>query len=137
MLAALGLFLVLAVLLFGSLYMAVGAACSELKDAQSLMMPIVLLSVLPMLVWTAVLRNPASPLSVGMSLFPFATPFLMLMRLGLQPSPPVWQVVLSVVLTTATAILCVWAAGKIFRTGLLMQGKPPSLREMARWVVAR
>ena len=137
LLGALVGFLVLAILLFGSLYMAVGAACNDLKDAQSLMMPIVLMSMLPMFVWTAVLRNPASPLSVGMSLFPFATPFLMLMRLGLQPSPPAWQVALSVVLTTATAIGCVWAAGKVFRTGLLMQGKAPSFRELARWVVAR
>lgn len=130
-------FIVLAIVLYGSLYMAVGSACSDLKDAQSLMMPVMLLSILPVLVWTAVLRNPASPLSVGMSLFPFATPFLMLMRLGLQPSPPAWQVVLSIVLTTGTAVACVWAAGKIFRTGLLMQGKPPSLRELGRWVLAR
>lgn len=130
-------FIVLAIALYGSLYMAVGSACSDLKDAQSLMMPVMLLSMLPVFVWTVVLRNPASPLSVGMSLFPFATPFLMLMRLALQPSPPAWQVALSIVLTTVTAVACVWAAGKIFRTGLLMQGKPPSFRELARWVVAR
>jgi ABC-type Na+ efflux pump permease subunit len=84
-----------------------------------------------------VLQNPASPLSVGMSLFPPASPFLMLMRLALRPAPPAWQVALSVVLTTATALVCVWAAGKIFRTGLLMQGKAPSFRELLRWVMAR
>jgi len=81
----------------------VGAACSELKDAQSLMMPVMLLSMIPVFVWTAVLKNPTSPLSVGMSLFPPASPFLMLMRLALRPAPPAWQVVLSVVLTTLTA----------------------------------
>ena len=98
--------------------MAVGAACNELKDAQSLMMPVMLLSMFPVFVWTAVLQNPSSPLSVGMSLFPPASPFLMLMRLALRPAPPAWQVGLSVVLTTATALFCIWAAGKIFRTGL-------------------
>ncbi len=134
---ALFLFLVLAILLYGSMYTAVGSACSELKDAQSLMMPVMLLSMLPIFVWTAVLKNPASPLSVGMSLFPPATPFLMLMRLALSPAPPAWQVVLSVILTTLTAIFCLWAAGKIFRTGLLMQGKAPSFAELARWVVAK
>ena len=61
----------------------------------------------------------------------------MLMRLALSPAPPAWQVVLSVILTTLTAIFCVWAAGKIFRTGLLMQGKAPSFAELARWVVAK
>ena len=68
------LFLVLAILLYGSLYMAVGAACSELKDAQSLMMPVMLLSMLPVFVWTAVLKNPASPLSVGHVALPAGQP---------------------------------------------------------------
>ena len=137
LIAALIFFLILAILLYGSLYMAVGSACSELKDAQSLMMPVMLLSMLPVFVWTAVLKNPSSPLSVGMSLFPPASPFLMLMRLALCPSPPAWQVALAVVLTTLTAMAIIWAAGKIFRTGLLMQGKPPSFAELARWVMAK
>lgn len=137
LLVALAVFLVLAVMLYGSLYMAVGAACSELKDAQSLMMPVMLLSMLPMFVWTAVIQNPSSPISVGMSLFPPATPFLMMMRLALKPSPPFWQVGLGVVLTLLTTLVCVWAGGKIFRTGLLMHGKAPSFRELARWVVSR
>ena len=135
--AALVVFLFLAILLYGSLYTAVGAACSELKDAQSLMMPVMLLSMIPVFVWTAVLKNPTSPLSVGMSLFPPASPFLMLMRLALRPAPPAWQVVLSVVFTTLATMVIVWAAGKIFRTGLLMQGKPPSFVELARWVMAK
>lgn len=133
LLAALILFLFLAVLVFGSLYMAVGAACNDLKDAQSLMWPVMILSMLPMFVWTSVLKNPSSPLSVGMSLFPTASPFLMLMRMAMQPTPPAWQVVLSVVLTTLTALACVWIGGRIFRTGLLMQGKTPTIAEMAKW----
>jgi ABC-type Na+ efflux pump permease subunit len=137
LLAILALFMVLAVLLYGSLYMAVGAACSELKDAQSLMMPVMLLSMLPMFVWTAIVQNPASPLSVGMSLFPPATPFLMPMRMVLRPSAPPWQVALGIVLTLLTVVACVAAAGKIFRTGLLMHGKAPTFRELARWVMAR
>jgi ABC-type Na+ efflux pump permease subunit len=137
LIAALALFLFLAILLYGSLYMAVGAACSELKDAQSLMMPVMLMSMLPVFVWMTVLKNPSSPLSVGMSLFPPASPFLMLMRMALRPAPPVWQVGLSVVLTALTATVCIWGAGKIFRTGLLMQGKAPSFAELARWVMAK
>ena len=61
LLAGLGLYLVLAIMLYGSLYMAVGAACNELKDAQSLMMPVMLLSMFPIFVWTAVLAEPIEP----------------------------------------------------------------------------
>ena len=137
LLMAMGLFLVLAILVYGSQYMAVGAACSELKDAQSLMMPVILLSTFPVMVWPAILKDPASPLAVGLSLFPPASPYLMLMRMGMRPAPPAWQVGLAVVGTALTAILCIWAAGKIFRTGLLMQGKAPSFRELARWVMTK
>jgi ABC-type Na+ efflux pump permease subunit len=137
LMVALAVFMVLAILLFGSLFMAVGSACSELKDAQSLMMPVLLLTMLPMFVVTAVVTNPSSTLSVGLSLFPPASPYLMLMRLAMRPSPPAWQVGLSIVGTTLTALLCVWAAAKIFRTGLLMQGKAPSYRELAKWVMAK
>jgi ABC-type Na+ efflux pump permease subunit len=137
LLVALVAFLVLATLLFGSLYMAVGAACNDTKDAQSLMMPVMLLSMFPAIVWMPVMRNPSSTLSVGMSLFPPASPFLMLMRIALRPAPPTWQVGLAVVLTAVTTLFCVWAAAKIFRTGLLMQGKAPSYAELVRWVFAK
>jgi ABC-type Na+ efflux pump permease subunit len=137
LLAAAVLFLFLGVLLFGSLFMAIGSACNDLKDAQSLMFPVMMLAMLPAILWSIVLRQPNSPMSVGASLFPPATPFLMLMRMALTPPPPAWQVGLGVALTTLTAIACVWAAGKIFRTGLLMSGKAPTFAELAKWVVAR
>ncbi len=61
------------------------------------------------------------------------------MRLGWPCGRPLLpgRVVLSVILTTLTAMAVVWAAGKIFRTGLLMQGKPPSFVELARWMLAK
>ena len=131
------LFMLLAVFFFGSLYIAIGSACSELKDAQSLMMPVVLLTIMPVMVWTLVLKAPNSGLSVAFSLFPPATPFLMLLRMALHPGPPWWQAALSVVLTLAATVGCVWAAGKIFRTGVLMQGKSATFAQMLRWVLAK
>jgi ABC-type Na+ efflux pump permease subunit len=130
----LAVFLVLAVLLFGSMFTAVGAACSDLKDAQTLMLPVMLLVMLPAFLWTAIIRAPTSGLAVGASLFPPATPFLMLLRMALRPSPPPWQVLLSIVLTTATALIMVWAAGRILRVGLLAQGKAPSIPRLVKWV---
>ena len=135
-LAWLFLFLAMAACIFGSIFITIGAACSDLKDAQGMMTPAMLFLMLPWMTWFAILNAPESPMSVGLSLFPTATPFLMLLRIAIPPGPPLWQIVLSVVLTGATAVALVHAAGKIFRTGLLMQGKAATLTEMWKWVRA-
>lgn len=127
-------YLLCAVLIFGSIFIAIGAACSDLKDSQAMMQPVMILLMLPVLMVPMVLRAPASTISVVASLIPTATPFLMLVRLALTPPPPLWQLALSVVLTVSTAAALVWAAGRIFRVGLLMQGKPPNLPELLRWI---
>lgn len=130
------LFLVLAVVLYGSMFIAIGAACSEVKDAQGMMTPALVLGMLPIFLWLNVAQNPDSTYSVLLSLFPFATPYLMLLRLAIPPGPPAWQVALGLVLVCATAGGMVWVAGRILRVGLLMQGKTASYREMVRWVRA-
>jgi ABC-type Na+ efflux pump permease subunit len=129
-------FLALSVLMYGSIFLSIGAACSDIKDAGAMMGPAMMLMMLPWMTWFAVLNAPDSPLSIGLSLLPTATPFLMLLRIALPPGPPMWQVVIGLVLTTATSVALAYAAGKIFRTGLLMQGKGATLAEMWRWVRA-
>jgi ABC-2 type transport system permease protein len=129
-------FLAMAVLMFGAIFITIGAACSNLKDAQGMMTPAMLLLMLPWMTWFAIINAPESPVAVALSLFPTATPFLMLLRIAIPPGPPMWQVLLSVVLTGAMTVFLVYAAGKIFRTGLLMQGKAPTLGEMWKWVRA-
>lgn len=131
------LFLILAVLIFGSIFIAIGAACGDLKDSQNMVTPAMLLIMLPMMTVGSVLRAPDAAMASVLSLIPTAAPFLMLLRISLQPGPPPWQIALSVALMLATVVLCIWAAGKIFRTGLLMQGKSATLVEMLRWVKAR
>jgi ABC-2 type transport system permease protein len=129
-------FLSMAVFMFGSIFITIGAACSDLKDAQGMMTPAMLLLMLPWMTWFSIINAPESPVSVALSLFPTATPFLMLLRLAIPPGPPIWQVVLGVILTAATSVAFVYAAGKIFRTGLLMQGKAATFGEMWKWVRA-
>ena len=131
------LFLVIAVVLFGAMFVAIGAACSEVKDAQGMMMPAMVLAMFPMFLWLHVVQNPDSAMSVGFSLFPFASPYLMLLRLAIPPGPPAWQVVLAVIGSVATTVAMVYAAGRILRVGLLMQGKTANYREMARWIMAK
>lgn len=130
------LFLLLASFMFGSVFIAIGAACSDLKDAQGMMPPAMLILMLPWLTWFAVLNAPDSPIAIGLSMLPTATPFLMLLRIMLPPGPPLWQIGVSVVLTAIVSVLAVYAAGRIFRTGLLMQGKSATFGEMWRWVRA-
>lgn len=130
------LFLICAVLMYGSIFLALGSACSDLKDAQSMMQPAILLIMLPYLASFAVIRSPDSPLATGLSMFPTVTPFIMMMRLAMPPGPPMWQVIASVLIVLATTVFLVWAAGRIFRVGILMQGKAPNLPEVLRWIRA-
>jgi ABC-2 type transport system permease protein len=131
------LYLTLALFIFGSLFVAIGAACNDLKDSQNMMTPVMLLVMIPVFTAGTVLRAPDGTLATVLSLVPTAAPFLMLLRISLQPGPPMWQIVVSVVIMTGTALAVVWAAGKIFRTGLLMQGKSATLTEMLKWVTAK
>jgi len=130
-------FQLMALLIFGSIFSAIGASCSEMRDAQSMMTPAMLIVMIPMFLWFPVLRSPDSPFAVAVSLFPPATPFLMLVRLAIPPGPAVWEVVLSAVLTAGFTLCCVWAAGKIFRIGVLAQGQAPSYRRLMQWVFSR
>ncbi len=130
------LFLICAVLMFGSVFVAIGSACSDLKDAQSMMQPAMLILLLPLFVAPVVINDPNSSIAVGVSLVPTAAPFIMLLRLAMTPAPPIWQVGLSVVLMFGATVFLVWAASRIFRVGLLMQGKAPNLPELWRWIWA-
>ena len=82
------------------------------------------------------MRAPDGMFGTVLSMVPTAAPFLMMVRISMQPGPPLWQVLISVVLMLSTVVVCAWAAGRIFRTGLLMQGKSASFAEMIRWVRA-
>jgi ABC-2 type transport system permease protein len=127
-------FLSLNVVFYSAIFLAIGAACADAKDTQSLSMPAMLLVMIPMFSWAPVLKDPSSTFSVLLSLFPPATPSIMLMRVLLPPGPPAWQVALGIALTAAFTLAAVWAAGKVFRTGMLLQGKSANVREIVRWV---
>jgi ABC-2 type transport system permease protein len=124
-----------AVMLFGALFAAVGAAASDIKEAQSLMMPVMLLVVWPMFIWVPVLQQPLSGLATWTSLWPSATPFLMLVRQASPVAVPAWQPWVGLTGLILASVLVVWAGGRVFRIGLLMQGKAPRPAELLRWVM--
>jgi ABC-2 type transport system permease protein len=128
------LFLICAALMYGAIFLALGSACSSINDAQSLMQPAMLLLMLAYVGSFVVVRAPDSVLAVGMSFIPTMTPFAMMLRMAIPPGAPSWQVLMSVVLLVGATAGVVWAAGRIFRVGILMQGKAPNLPELLRWI---
>jgi ABC-2 type transport system permease protein len=130
------LFLICAALMYGSMFLALGSACSSISDAQSLLQPATMLLLLAYLGSFVAIRAPDSSLAIGMSLFPTMTPFTMILRMAIPPGVPGWQVILSITILIASTGLVVWAASRIFRIGLLMQGKAPNLPELLRWIRA-
>jgi ABC-type Na+ efflux pump permease subunit len=127
-------FQVMAVLMFGSLFIAIGAACTDIKESQTMMMPVMLVVCIPLFVWFHVIQEPNSTFSLWISLFPFATPMLMVARQAVPPGIPVWQPLLGVGIVLAATVFCVYAAGRIFRVGILMQGKGAKFADLFRWV---
>jgi len=128
------LFQTLAVLMYGALFIAIGAAVNDMREAQSAMMPVMLFAMVPMFVWLYVVKEPDSTASIAFSLFPPATPMLMVLRLSVPSGVPLWQPILGSLLVLLSTIVCVFAAGRIFRIGILMQGEGFSLIRVAGWV---
>jgi ABC-type Na+ efflux pump permease subunit len=127
--------LILALLIFGSIFIAVGAAATDVKETQTLLMPIMLIACLPFFALSAIMQDPNGSIATAFSFIPFATPMLLVARESVPPGVPVWQMVAGIALVLATTWFCVWAAGRIFRVGILMTGKGASFRQMMRWVV--
>ena len=130
-------FQLLSLLIFGSIFLAIGSACSEIRDAQSFMFPVMMLVVLPFFVFMPTLQSPGSSFARWFSLFPPATPMLMMLRIAIPPGPPWWEIALGVALTTLFMLGCVWAGAKIFRIGVLAQGQAPSFGKLLAWILSK
>jgi ABC-2 type transport system permease protein len=126
-------FFLLGYFLYASLYAAIGSAVNTIQEAQSLAFPAVLPLIISMIFFPLVLRSPDSPLAVGLSLFPMATPLLMFLRITVL-TPPLWQIALSILLTLITIGFVTWASARVYRVGILMYGKRPTFPELLRWV---
>ncbi len=97
------------------------------------MMPVMMLLVIPLLLIMFIMRSPDSSLSVTLSMIPFFAPILMLLRVCIL-LPPFSQVGGSILLLLLTTVLMIWICAKIYRVGILMYGKRPSVREIIKWM---
>jgi ABC-2 type transport system permease protein len=126
-------FFLLGYFLYAAMYAAIGASVNTIQEAQTLVFPVMMPLIVSVMFFPVVIQNPESPLSVGLSLIPFATPLLMFLRITVL-APPLWQIALSILLTSATVALMTWASARIYRVGILMYGKRPTFPEILRWV---
>lgn len=126
-------FFLLGYFLYGAVYAAVGASVNSQQEAHSLAFPILMPLILAVMFFPMVLSSPDSKLSTVLSLVPFWTPLLMFLRVSAL-MPPAWQVGLSIALTLATTFALNWAAARIYRVGILMYGKRPTLSEILKWI---
>ncbi|MBR1645128.1 MAG: ABC transporter permease [Bacteroidales bacterium] len=119
-------------LLYASFFAAVGASVNSPDDTSQFMMPMVFIMIFGLYAAMYSVENTNGPLAFWSSLFPLTSPIVMMVRIPF--GVPLWQEVLSLVLLFGTALTFVWIGGKIYRVGILMYGKKPTLKEMLKWV---
>ena len=132
-LPAFAVFFVLGFLLYSALYAALGAMVNSEQEAQQWQFVVVMPIIIPVMLMTYVIRQPNAPLSVWMSLVPFFAPILMYVRVVVQP-PPLWQIGVCIALMVLTVWGAVALCSRIYRVGILMYGKRPTLPEIVKWV---
>ncbi|HIY68213.1 MAG TPA: ABC transporter permease [Candidatus Alistipes intestinigallinarum] len=119
-------------LLYSAMFAAVGSAVDNIQDASQLQMPITLPIILALLAMLAVIEDPNSQLSFWFSIIPFTSPVVMMARIPYDI--PWWEIGLSLAVLYASFVGMVWLAAKIYRVGIFMYGKKPTLKELAKWV---
>jgi ABC-type Na+ efflux pump permease subunit len=128
------IYYILGFLLFSSIMAGVGSICNTLKETQSLMMPISLMFVLPMISWFNLAKHPDGTYARVLSFVPPLTPMVMVLRLSASPDLRLLEIIASMVVLAVAVLVVMWVGAKVFRTGILMYGKRPGLREVLRWL---
>ena len=121
---------------YASLYAAIGSAVNEdMREAQSLSFPVTMLVIFSIGIMTAASNDPSGPVAVWGSIIPISSPIVMMARIpfGVPGTVPWWQLILSMSLLVLGFVFTTWLAGRIYRTGILMYGKKPSWKELAKW----
>lgn len=126
-------FQILGVMFYAAIFMAVGASVSQLKEAQSMLLPAWMLLMCPMFVWFMIVQEPNGKMAFWLSMFPPATSTTMVLRMATGVTIPLWQPLVGVLILVLSTAICVILAGRIFRIGILWQGKTPKLTEIVRW----
>lgn len=127
------LFFIVGFLIYSGIFAAIGAASESEQDTQQFMLPVMLPIFVGYMLNLQVMQNPDSNISVFASLFPLTAPVNMISRIA-ATEVPIWQIALSLLLMIGTFMGTMWLAAKIYRVGILMYGKKPTYKELAKWI---
>lgn len=119
-------------MLYASIFAAIGSAVDNQEDTQQFMAPVTIFMIFALYAGIYSMENPDGPLAFWCSMVPFTSPIVMMVRIPFEI--PLWEKLLSVALLYASAIAIVWLSAKIYRVGILMYGKKPSIKEMVKWI---
>ena len=126
------IFFVLGYLLYATLFAAIGAIVENNTDSQQFTLPVTVPLIIGMLSAVAIVNNPDGNLALWMSMIPFTSPIVMMVRIPF--GVPVWQVAISALILLGTFIGMTWVAAKVYRTGILMYGKKLTYKEIFKWL---
>ena len=119
--------------LFSTVYAAAGAICNSEEEAQQVATPLVMMLILPFMLMFGLFRAPDATLTIVLSHIPFFSPLLMYMRINVL-IPPLWEILLNIAVMIATIFGAILVMGKIYKIGILMYGKRPTLSELWKWL---
>lgn len=119
-------------LMYSSLFAAVGSAVDAEADTQQFILPITIPLILSFILIQPIMDSPDGTLAFWMSIIPFTSPVIMMVRLPF--GVPGWELLLSMGVLVSTFVATTWLAGRIYRTGILMYGKKPSYKELWKWL---
>ena len=126
------LFLVGGFMLYAAVYAAIGSAVDNIQDAGQLQSVVVMPIILGIVFGMMTASDPGSQLSLWTSMIPFTSPMVMMARIPF--GVPGWQITVSLIILYASFFAMVWVAAKIYRVGIFMYGKKPSVKELIRWM---
>jgi ABC-2 type transport system permease protein len=126
-------YLIAEVTILSAIASALGAACGSPQDAQSLNFILIAPVVVPLFMLSQVIQQPSGSLATGLSLFPFFTPIVMLLRQASPGGVPAWQPWVGLTGVALLTVAITWLAARVFRVAILMQGKAPTVSELVRW----
>ncbi len=127
-------FFFMAYFMIAAMMAAVGSAVTDIREANTLVTPVMLLAMVPLFLWMPISQAPNGGLATAFSFIPPASPFVMILRLAADEPVPAWQIPATIAWGYACVLGMIWMAAKIFRIGVLMYGKPPTPGQLIRWL---
>lgn len=129
------LFSAIASCMYGAMFIIAGAGASNIKEAQALVTPVMLIVVMPLFLAGHYLNDPNGTIAKIGTFFPFSAPLVTMLRVAMPQGLPLWQPLLAAALSLMMTFVLIWIAGRVFRIGFLMTGRAASIKELLYWII--